>query len=276
MNGTLLKLLLILAILTSIIIAQPAKWQILETGLYWQEFESPVKSDISDNTIYILKADPAYFDLKLVSVTEEKTSTGGYRIDDWVAKYHLVAAINAGMYDKDYKTHVGYMKNYKHVNNPVYNPKYHSAAAFNPVNDSLPSFRIFDINEESFDQVKKNYHSVIQNLRLIKRPRINRWQQQNLRWSECALGEDKKGDILFIFSRSPYTMHDFNNILLNLAIDIVCAQHLEGGPAASFMVNHPDLKITKVGSYETQAYRSDNNNRLHILPFVLGLVKKEH
>ncbi len=111
-------------------------------------------------------------------------------------------------------------------------------------------------------------------MRLIKRPRINRWPQQNKRWSEAALGEDKDGNILFIFSRSPYTMHDFNKILLQLPIDIVCAQHLEGGPAASFQVNHQDLKFTKVGSYETQAYRSDNNKKVHRLPFIIGLTAK--
>ncbi len=166
------------------------------------------------------------------------------------------------------------MKNYKHVNNRNYNPKYNSAAAFNPVSDSSPKFKIFDVNKESFKKVKKKYNSVIQNLRLMKRPGINRWSQQKLRWSEAALGEDKEGNIMFIFSRSPYTMHDFNDILLQLPINIVCAQHLEGGPAASFCVNHEKLKITKVGSYETQAYKSDNNKKVHRLPFVLGLIAK--
>ncbi len=154
-NQMLLETILFIIILIVSLNAQQANWVILEKGLQWKEYESPIKSEINDNKIYILKADPAYFDLKLLSYSEEGVSTRKFTIEDWVKNYNFVAAINAGMYDIDYKSHVGFLKNFDHINNPVFNPKYNSVAAFNPVKKSLPSFRIFDVNKESFENVKK-------------------------------------------------------------------------------------------------------------------------
>ena len=45
-----------------------------------------------------------------------------------------------------------------------------------------------------------------------------------------------------------------------------------GKESAKYIANSE--KITKIGSYETQAYRSDNNKKVHRLPFVLGLIAK--
>ena len=133
---------------------------------------------------------------------------------------------------------------------------------------------MYDTDETSMSDIIKNYNTVIQNLRLIKRPGENRWSQQEKKWSEVALGEDKNGNILFIFCRSPYTMHDFNNILLKLPIDIVCAQHLEGGPEASMYFNAGGLEIENFGSYETNFIENDNNNHAWAIPNVVGIIKK--
>lgn len=112
------------------------------------------------------------------------------------------------------------------------------------------------------------------NLRLIKRPGKNRWSKQSKMWSEAALGEDRKGNILLIFCRSPYSMHDFNNNLLKLPIDIVCAQHLEGGPEASLYFRYKGIKIEKCGSFETFFNENDQNNGAWDVPNILGFVKK--
>jgi len=62
-------------------------------------------------------------------------------------------------------------------------------------------------------EIDKSYNTVVQNLRLIKRPRVNVWAQNDKKWSEAGLGQDKKGNVLFIFSRSPYTMTAARRIL---------------------------------------------------------------
>lgn len=89
--------------------------------------------------------------------------------------------------------------------------------------------RIMDLDLESKDALLENYECIAQNLRLIKRPGINRWSQQSKMWSEAALAEDRDGRILMIFVRSPFSMHDLNEILLELPLGLECAQHLEGG-----------------------------------------------
>ena len=41
---------------------------------------------------------------------------------------------------------------------------------------------------------------MIENLRLIKRPGINRWSEQNKRWSEIAIGQDIDSNIIICSS----------------------------------------------------------------------------
>ena len=178
------------------------------------------------------------------------------------------------MFQTDYISNVGYMKNGDYVNNPLVHKKYKSITAFNPVDKKSPPFKIFDLDKNGFDVINREYKTVIQNLRLIKRPGQNRWKSQNRMWSEAALGQDKKGNVLFIFSRSPYTMYEFNEILLSLPIDLQCAQHLEDGPEASLYLSHNGITIEKVGSYETDFNENDDNYAYWPIPNVLGIIKK--
>ena len=123
--------------------------------------------------------------------------------------------------------------------------------AFDPKKGKdIPSFRIFDLDASgvTMQSILDDYNSAIQNLRLIKKPGINVWQQQDREWSEAAIGEDKEGRILFIFSRSSFSMYDFNKELLQSGIGIVAAQHLEGGPEAQFYLKINDFKIDMCGS----------------------------
>jgi hypothetical protein len=114
----------------------------------------------------------------------------------------------------------------------------------------------------------------VQNLRLIKRPGSSAWGQQEKRWSEAALGEDSSGRILFIFSRSPFSMHDLNHELLSSGIGLVAAQHLEGGPEAQLYINAGDTQLEMFGSYET-AFREDNSNSIAWpVPNVLGVRRR--
>jgi hypothetical protein len=253
--------------------AQKNNWKKAEEGLYIGEFESPQKSIIGDSKIIVIKIDPTVYSIKLLCA--KQNGLPAMTAKEWCREFGLIACVNAGMFQKeDCLSNVGYMKNFKHVNNTNTND-FQSVFAFNPINSKNPQTRIFDMNGKNIDDIINNYNTVIQNLRLIKRPGQNRWPQQDNRWSEMALGEDKQGNILFIFCRSPYSMHDFNNILLQLPINIVCAQHLEGGPEASLYFSYKGIVINKFGSYETQFNKNDNNDHAWIIPNVLGIAKKK-
>ena len=248
-----------------------ARWHPLCKGMAIGQFTAQPKSDIGDSKITILKVDPHWFQLKLFSTSQLKHKA--LTAEQWAKKYGLIAVTNAGMFDTDFRTHVGYMKNFNHLNNPVQN-HYQSVAAFNPIDSSRAPFMIFDLDRVSFDQILKQYQCLIQNLRLIRRPGENRWKQKINKWSEAALGQDREGNILFIFCRSPYSMHDLNNILLKLPIRLVAAQHLEGGPEASFYFKFENMELRLTGSYETNFNENDHNSAFWPIPNVLGVVKK--
>lgn len=98
---------------------------------------------------------------------------------------------------------------------------------------------------------------------------------QQKKWSEAALGEDKSGNVLFIFSRAPFSMHDFNQELLGLGIDIVAAQHLEGGPEAQLYFKIDSWELEIFGSYETGFKENDDNSISWPIPNVLGIRPKK-
>ena len=180
------------------------------------------------------------------------------------------------MFDADYKTHVGYLRSGEHLNNSHVN-NYQSVIAFDPSKKGyIPYFQIFDLDAPgvSMQDILQDYRSAIQNLRLIKKPGINQWKDQDRKWSEAAIGEDKKGRILFIFSRSPFSMHDLNNILLKSDIGIVAAQHLEGGPEAQLYLNFNKFELDLCGSYETSFNEDDNNKNPWPVPNIIGIRAK--
>ena len=253
---------------------QEPNWIQLDNGLHIGEFESSQKSILGDSKITIIKIDPQFYSFKLLCAGELNHSN--LTAKEWCQKYDLLGVINAGMFQVDYISNVGYMKNYNYMNNVRINSKYFSVAAFNPV-DSVKSeyFHIFDIDNDDIVNIIDNYNTVIQNLRLIKRPSSNRWSQQHKKWSEAALGQDKQGNVLFIFSRSPYTMYDLINILKSLPVEIDCAQHLEGGPEASLFFSCNNYTIEKVGSYETGFSENDDNDIYWPIPNILGFVKNK-
>lgn len=251
--------------------ANQANWQTLGDGLQLGQFKVKSASASGDSVITVLRADPGKYAFHVLARSNSEHKAN-YTARKWCEKYELTAAINAGMYAENHSTHIGYMKIGDHVNNGrVVKRDYRSAAAFHPLKDDLPAFRMFDLDETKMDSVRADYGTVIQNIRLIKRPGENRWPIKPDRWSEAALGEDKDGFLLMIFCRSPYTMYEFNEILLSLPINIVAAQHLEGGPAAQVYVKHGDTELELTGRYESTFLGSDAYRSTWPVPNVIGI-----
>lgn len=250
------------------------EWQQLRSGMELGAF-TVINPRIKRNArIIVLRIDPKHWDLMLMGKSWSGESEN-MTAKEWCEKHNLTAAINAGMFATDYSTHVGYLRVKGHVNSSHVN-KYMSVAAFHPKKKGLPEFRIFDLDDPkvSMEKITDRYHSVVQNLRLIKRPGENRWGQQDKLWSEAALGEDSSGRVLFILTRSPFTMHDFNRALLSLEIGLVAAQHLEGGPEAQLYVKVGDVKHEMFGTYESSSKGNDYNASAWVIPNVLGVRPK--
>ena len=248
------------------------QWQSLAPGMDLGTFSASRPSVSGDSRITVLRIEPDLWSLEYFGLSLDGNGSSGRTARQWSKAHRLTAAINAGMYGTDYSTHVGYLRFREHLNNDNVNA-YRSVAAFDPRRDGLPHFRIFDLDspDVSMETILQDYASLVQNLRLIKRPGQNRWHQQEKMWSEAALGEDESGRILFIFCRSPYTMHDLNNELLRLDIGLVAAQHLEGGPQAQLYIHTGDVEYEISGSHGTSSRENDDILVSWPIPNVLGV-----
>jgi hypothetical protein len=266
-----MRLAVLLGLLAATAAAAP-DWQTLAPGMELAEFTAAKASFVGNSRITMVRIDPEFWELVSLGVNSTGERTG-HTAREWCEKHKLTAAINAGMYGADRKTHLGYSRSGGHVNNGGVN-SYQSVAAFDPRSGTnLPRFRIFDLDAPGVTMrgILKDYAGAVQNMRLLKRPGTNVWTRQRKEWSEVALGEDDRGRILFIFCRSPYSMYELNRELLALGIGLVAAQHLEGGPAAELYLHAGDVERELVGSYETFFWENDDNDEQWPIPNVLGV-----
>jgi hypothetical protein len=217
-------------------------WQSLTPGMDLGTFSTSQPSRFGDSRITILRIDPDLWSLEFVGISRD--GGRGRTARQWSEIHAFTAVINAGMFATDYKTHVGYLRFRDHVNNGRVN-QYQSVAAFDPRHKGLSRFRIFDLDNPGI------------NMETILR--------------EAALGEDESGRILFIFCRSPYTMHDLNNELLGLDIGLVSAQHLEGGPEAQLYLRAGEVELEFSGSYETSFRENNDISIAWPIPNILGV-----
>jgi hypothetical protein len=247
-------------------------WIPLAPGLDIGTFPAADPAAIDESHITILRIDPKHWELVLTGKSwnegsENKTAK------EWCKSHNLTAATNAGMFGTDYTTHIGYLASDGHVNNSHIN-RYMSVAAFNPKKGKgIPEFRIYDLDDPAVTMafILDSFSSIVQNLRLIKRPGENRWGRQGKKWSEAALGEDSMGRALFIFSRTPFPMHDLNEKLLSFDLGLVASQHLEGGPEAQLYLRIGDVTRELFGRYETSFQDRSGNTMGRRVPNVLGI-----
>lgn len=251
--------------------AQNSQWRELTDGLHLAEFQSPEPTDVGDSRITVLKIDPKFFEFKLLNATRHNRRPR--TLSNWAKEFGMIATINAGMYQKDLLTSVGYMKNFDHVNNGHVNPN-NTIFAFAPNDSTLPDAQIIDRTCENFDSLRNSYQCMLQSIRMISCTRENVWSRQPNRWSISVLGMDTAGNILFIFSQSPFTVHDFNNHLLKLPIDISKAMYLDGGSKAGFYLSFNGVTIEKYGIYENALLGAENMNTTWPIPNALGIVPK--
>ena len=87
----------------------------------------------------------------------------------------------------------------------------------------------------------------------------------------AAIAIDGKGRILFLFSREPFTMWEFNRMLLTTPLDVKRAMHAEGGPEASLSIHAGGVELDLSGSFETGFNENNTNPRQWAIPNVLGV-----
>src|SRR5215831_3895032 len=149
--------------------SRKSDWQILAPGMDFRYITAIHPSTTGDSRIAVLRIDPKLWELEAIGIGQTGENVG-HTAKDWCKRHKFAAAINAGMFAGDGKTHLGYSRYLDKVSNSKIN-RYQSVAAFNPRTSKLQSFHIFDLDSSTITMqgIVKNYASAVQNLRLVKR-----------------------------------------------------------------------------------------------------------
>jgi hypothetical protein len=249
--------------------AAPA-WKTLQRGIEYAAVEAGPAA--ANARIHVVRIDPKQAPLLAVmaSAGDRKPRTAGA----WCRERKLAVAINLGMYRDDQLTNVGHAHAPGHVNNAHWSDKYKSALAFGPKRADLPAAAMVDLDAPGAEAGLGDYAGVVQNLRLIRAPGRSVWGKQDRRWSEAAVAADKTGHILFLFSRRPYAMNDWNDTLLSLPLGITAAMHVEGGPEASLSIHAGGVDLDLNGSYETGFNENDGEKAQWPIPNLLAVARR--
>ena len=273
LGAVLISLFILVTVLYNVVQKeiQPGKWQEVDENFEVAEFQAPGFSD-KRARFTVVRIDPALYEFDLYCAAEHGDSLR--TIDRWCRDFNLLAAVNAGMFQEDGLTNVGFMVHRGRKLNPGVLKNYNAFLGLHPVPGAGPPVTVFDRTCGDLDSLLFHYRTVVQNLRMISCQRRNTWKETRKRWSAVALGRDANGRILFLFSRYPMTMHEFADNLLRLPLKLRTTMYLEGGPEASLCVRTKKGFLLRVGSFETGFYESNDNRSAWPLPNVIGVRKR--
>ena len=248
-------------------------WHQLDTGLELGIFLAPLRSEVGDSRIRILRIDPQHFELKLMNTS---ATENGHLLSakEWCRRNGLVAAINASMFQTDYRTSVSLMRTRSHINNRRLS-KDMTILAFDRKSPEVPLVKIIDRQCDDFEALRKQYGTLVQSIRMISCTGRNVWSAQPQKWSTAAIGMDKRGRILFIHVRSPYSTHDLINMLKKLPLDIERAMYCEGGPQAQLYIRSNGREHEFVGGYSTGNNDAIENPFSWSIPNVVGIALRK-
>ncbi len=252
--------LMLLSMIAGQIPIPDSGWTIIKKGVEIQKIDLSKYSEYKGD-LYIVRINPSNVKPKIYSADKFKEKP--MSAADWCKKYKLNIAINLGMYHKDFKTHVGYMKNGDYINNSKWN-NYKSALLLAPTDKNLPYFYIADLDNDSDKKLTEKYKSIVQNLRLIKGNGINVWQKKDEKWPLAAVAQDKSQNMLILFTDTPVTVYDFIQIVLNLNLSITKALYLDGGPPASLSIHYNDINLDLTGN--------SLSNQQEPIPNIIGIM----
>jgi hypothetical protein len=251
--------------------AETIAWQSLEPGLQYAEVVSPIRAADGDSIIRLLRVDPTHFALQLLNASASQDGAR-HTAHEWAHDNGLQAAINASLYQTDYRTSIALMRTQTHVNNPRLS-KHNAVLLFDRLDGSVPPLQLLDRTCGDLASTQRHYGSAVQSIRMISCHRTNVWGQADRTWSSAAVGVDGQGRFLLIHMRAPLSTHDLADALLALPLDLHETMYVEGGPEAQLYVNAGGREIEVVGSHGSTFSAIENDAALPI-PNVIGIKRR--
>jgi hypothetical protein len=245
------------------------KWIKIDSAIEQTTIKHLKPPILGDGEFFILRFIPNYFNFDLIEFKQNnKLETANY----WTDSMGYSVVFNAGMYNlNNEKLHRFYMQNKGLINNNVLDTKANGIIAFNPLKNSSPNFKLFDLTITDFNTIKNEFGTIIQGYRLIDgngKPVI--WDRDNQICSMIVIAQDHNGYAYVIFSRSPLSQNQMIENLVALNLGLNNAIYLEGGSKASLSILTKDIKLKKVGSYVSNYYPFDNNHSMPKFPNFIG------
>lgn len=268
-----------MGIVLSLLLSGVPSWCPLAPGVEYRTFDFQ-PAGAKAGTLHVVRVSP-----EVTLALAAAATDGGLpkKASSWADSERFVATINAGMYETDHRSNVGFMKHGPVVNQPRWN-QYRSVLVAQPADGGVPKHALLDW--EQWDAGAVSTHAVVvQNLRLIRSPGVSVWKPNGRAWSEAAVARDAQGRTLFLFSREGAQMAAWNDAVLALGLGVQAAMHVEGGPEASLSIRLPKGveapacealkkaggKLDLAGSYETGFNPNDENPEQWPIPNVLGV-----
>lgn len=250
-------------------------WTPLADGISFCETDAPLRSILGDSKLTLLKIDPkkVEFDLHTASGMDSIARP----VNFWADTMNLNIVFNAGMYDLS-KPLIsrGLLKNGTHTNQHAVKEGWNVLFALNPKDSmNLMSAMVYDLQCNSYEQVKNKYHGLAQGLRMLDCSGNSMHWKRNQSCSMLICAMDQDDNIVIIFNRSPYSQNQMISFMKQFPNPLRNAIYMEGGPETSLYVHINDFCLQKVGSYVSGTYTKDTNEHFWRLPNVIGIrVKK--
>lgn len=250
-------------------------WKHLAKGVQFCETDAPLKSLIGDSKLTLLKIDPKQVEFDLFTASGMDSLSRPVNV--WADTMNLNIVFNAGMYDLGKPlTSRGLLKNDSHQNQFVFKEGWNVMFALNPV-DSLNAMDavVYDMQCTPFTQIKDQYTSFAQGLRMLDCSGNPMNWKKNQSCSMLVCAHDDQDNLIIIFNRSPYSQNQLIAFMKQFPTPLHNAIYMEGGPETSLYVSVGDFCLQKVGSYVSGTYAKDTNETFWRLPNVIGIRVKE-
>lgn len=219
--------------------------------------------------ITIVRFDPAQFRPVLLTARDD----GGSRtLDRWVHDAHLVAGINAAMYEPDGSASGLCVR--RGVEESPDDPLFGGFYVLEPIAATTTSFTMMGRDCAGFDLavVRAAWGSIVATYRLLDcdgHPIA--WVDPD-RYSAAAIGMDHEGRFVMVHSRTPYRMRELAEMLGASSLGFTQLFFVEGGPEATLIVDAGDLHVREVGlRRDLPAGVEPDHDVLYSLPNILGV-----
>jgi len=251
------------------------KWRMLEPGLELADMSVSLRDGRGPGSFSVLRIDLDRFDVEVLSAGLLGLKNNP-TADKWAREYSMTAVVNAGMYQKDHRRSVGYLKAGGRVGNGHRHRKYKSMLVSGPLGPGDPQVAILDSDCDDVWKEARAYANVVQGIRMLDCKGGNVWKPGGRAYRQVAVAVDSKGQLLFIYRGAPSTSYRFVEMVRASGLGVERMMYLEGGTEASLYIRSGDEEIRKggVNGLLPDFWKGDSADAFLPLPNVIAIKKK--